>query len=87
MTALPERCDACGQVITILARAALARRARLRHLMRAGRAVSQEAVARILGTNQVTVCRDLKALGAVRRASADWALPEPQSQPKRGRNR
>ncbi len=70
-----ERCEACGQKITLYARAALARRARLRFLMRAGRAVNQYAVARALGVTQATVSRDMKALGAVRRASADWTMP------------
>ncbi len=68
-------CAACGRPFSIAALRRRARMDRLRFLMRAGRAVSQEAAARALGVRQSTVARDMRALGASRRASAAWALP------------
>ena len=76
-------CPACLCVPTAGEVAAAARRRRIAFLMRAGRATSQKAIAAAVGVTQSQVSRDLVALGAVRRASADWAMPQPQPRTRR----
>src|SRR5438552_8682139 len=76
------RCPTCGRPTLCTTIALHERRARLRYLMRTARAVSQPVAARLLGVTQVTICRDLRALGATRRMSNGvlyWTLrPQPE---------